>query len=176
MTMNLHEPYIRLASAEDAILIADLSRQTFYESFHAFNTKENMDKFMNEQFNREKLIGEFYDPKNSFLLACHEDRILGYTKLRVSDEESDSPGPGAMEIVRIYAVRDSIGKGIGSFLMKEAIELARQKKFSVIWLGVWEHNHRAIAFYEKWGFKRYGQHIFMLGDDPQTDLLLSMNL
>jgi hypothetical protein len=112
--MNQHDTYIRRAKAEDAVLIADLSRQTFYESFQAFNTPGNMEKFMNEQFTREKLIGEFYDPRNTFLLACQEDRILGYTKLRVSDEESDRPAPGSLEIVRIYAVRDSIGKGIGS--------------------------------------------------------------
>ena len=174
--MNQTEPYIRRAKAEDAVLIADLSRQTFYDSFHAFNTPENMEKFMAEQFTREKLIGEFYDPKNTFLLACEEDRVLGYTKLRVSDEDSDRPSAGAIEIVRIYALREQIGKGIGSLLMKEALEFARRKKFSVIWLGVWEHNTRAIAFYEKWGFRRYGQHVFLLGDDPQTDFLLSMML
>jgi len=174
--MNQQELVVRIAKAEDAIQIADLSRQTFYESFHAFNTKENMDKFMNEQFSREKLIGEFYDPKNTFLLACLGDEIFGYTKLRVSDEGSDSPGPGSLEIVRIYAVREAIGQGIGSLLMREAIDLARKKKFSVIWLGVWEHNTKAISFYEKWGFKRYGQHIFMLGDDPQTDFLMARDL
>lgn len=174
--MNRYDPFIRRAKVEDAVLIADLSRQTFYESFQAFNTPGNMEKFMNEQFTREKLIGEFYDPKNTFLLACQEDRIIGYTKLRVSDKESDRPGPNALEIVRIYAVSDSIGKGIGSLLMKEAIEFAKRKKFSIIWLGVWEHNTRAISFYEKWGFRRFGEHVFMLGDDPQTDFLLSVNL
>jgi ribosomal protein S18 acetylase RimI-like enzyme len=174
--MNQHDPYIRRAKAEDAVLIADLSRETFYESFQAFNTPGNMEKFMNEQFSREKLIGEFYDPKNTFLLACQEERVLGYTKLRVSDEESDRPSPDSLEIVRIYAVSDSIGKGIGSLLIKEAIEFAKMKKFSTIWLGVWEHNARAIAFYERWGFRRFGEHVFMLGDDPQTDFLLSMNL
>jgi ribosomal protein S18 acetylase RimI-like enzyme len=168
--------YIRRANVQDAILIADLSRRTFYDSFQAFNTPENMEKFMNEQFSRERLIGEFYDPRNTFLLACQGDEILGYTKLRESEADSDRPGPGALEIVRIYTTQDAIGRGIGSLLMKEALSVARKKKFSVIWLGVWEHNDRAIAFYKKWGFERYGQHIFMLGDDAQTDLLFSMNL
>ena len=174
--MNQSEAYVRRANVQDAILIADLSRLTFFESFQAYNTPGNMDKFMSEQFNREKLIGEFYDPRNTFLLACQGEDVIGYTKLRESDEESDRPAPGAIEIVRIYAVREAIGKGIGSLLMQEAISVAKKKKSSVIWLGVWEHNTRAIAFYEKWGFKRYGQHVFMLGDDPQIDFLFSMKL
>jgi ribosomal protein S18 acetylase RimI-like enzyme len=73
-------------------------------------------------------------------------------------------------------VTNSIGKGIGKALMLKCIEIAREKKSDVLWLGVWENNQRAIDFYTKWGFEKFSTHIFMLGDDPQTDWLMKKEL
>ena len=174
--MNNNIPYIRMAMAGDAAKIADLSRTTFHDTFSRYNTRENMEKFMNEQFSRDRLMDECKDPENIFLLACLNDKLVGYVKLRRSDEYSDRPGPDAVEIVRIYAVQELIGQGIGKLLMESAIEFARGRKFIFIWLGVWDENERAIAFYKKWGFETYGSHVFMLGDDPQTDLLFYRKL
>ena len=78
----------------------------------------------------------------------------------------------ALEIARIYAVQKSIGKGVGRALMQHCIEIARQRNFRIIWLGVWEKNQKAITFYSKWGFEKFGDHMFMLGNDPQTDWLM----
>lgn len=163
---------IKEATTGDAGLIADLSRQTFYDSFAADNTPENIDKFMNEQFTREKLMEEVGAPGNTFLLAYVGDEVVAYTRLR----ETASPllmenGP-AIEIARIYAKQNSIGKGVGSALMQQCMEIARQKNARVIWLGVWEKNYKAIAFYTKWGFEKFGDHVFMLGNDAQTDWLM----
>ena len=163
---------IKEATTADAGLIADLSRQTFYDSFAADNTPENMDQFMNEQFTREKLMEEVGTAGNIFLLAYVGDEVLGYVRLR----ETTNPllivnGP-AIEIARIYAVQHGIGKGIGSALMKRCIEIARQKNARVIWLGVWENNQKAISFYTKWGFEKFSEHVFMLGNDAQTDWLM----
>jgi diamine N-acetyltransferase len=163
---------IKEATTGDAGLIADLSRQTFYDSFAADNTPENIDKFMNEQFTREKLMEEVGAPGNTFLLAYVGDEVVAYTRLR----ETASPllmenGP-AIEIARIYAIQNSIGKGVGSALMQQCLEIARQKNARVIWLGVWEKNYKAIAFYTKWGFEKFGDHVFMLGNDAQTDWLM----
>jgi len=169
---------IRIAEAtkNDAALIADLSRQTFYDSFAADNTKEDMEKFLNEQFTREKLMEEVGAKGNIFLLAYEGDEVAGYARLRETPNPVVVQDDPAMEIARIYAVQKSIGKGVGSALMKQCIEIAKQKNAPVIWLGVWEKNYKAIAFYTKWGFERFGEHVFMVGNDPQTDWLMKKGL
>ncbi|AXY73836.1 GNAT family N-acetyltransferase [Paraflavitalea soli] len=167
---------IRRATAEDAGMIADLSRQTFYDSFAADNTPEDMEKFMNEEFTREKLMAEVTAPDSIFLLAVAEEVVVGYARLR---EAPNPPGLGdkpAIEIARIYAVSNTIGKGVGSALMQECLSIAQDKKKALIWLGVWEHNQRAISFYTKWGFRKFSDHIFVVGNDPQTDWLMQKEL
>lgn len=78
----------------------------------------------------------------------------------------------AIEIARIYAVRHFIGKGTGSALMQKCIDIAKEMNREVVWLGVWEHNKLAIDFYSKWGFEKFGEHVFVLGNDPQTDWMM----
>jgi len=167
---------IRLCSPVDASLIADMSRQTFYETFASENSAANMDKFMHSQFNREALIKEVSAKGNFFFLAYDENRAIGYVRMRESRNPQGLENKDAIEIARIYAVTGSIGKGVGSALMQTCIGLAKEKNKEVIWLGVWEKNHRAIEFYKRWGFKKFGTHVFMLGDDAQTDWLMKMEL
>ena len=167
---------IRVADFTDGELIADLSRQTFIESFASQNTDENMDKFMNDSFARETLIKEVGAPGNIFLLANDGDKTVGYVRLRENNSPPELDTYNAMEIARIYVVKSYVGRGVGKVLMQYCIDLAREKKFSIVWLGVWEQNQRAINFYEQWGFEKFGAHIFVLGDDPQTDWLMKKNL
>jgi diamine N-acetyltransferase len=172
----MNEIKIREATIADAVLIADLSRQTFYDTFAAENTKADMDKFMSEMFTREKLIEEVGTPGNTFLLAFEDDEAVGYARLREAADPMLLESGAAFEIARIYAVQKSIGKGVGSALMQRCIDIARQKEARVIWLGVFEKNVRAIAFYTKWGFEKFSEHVFMLGDDAQTDWLMKKML
>lgn len=167
---------IRIATPDDAALIADLSRQTFYDAFAAGNTPENMDKFLNEQFSREKLMAEVSDPASIFLLAMMGDEVAGYAHIRESANPPELGSLPAIEIARIYAVTTTIGKGVGSALIQRCLAIAQEKQRSVIWLGVWEHNQRAIDFYTKWGFNKFSEHIFVVGDDPQTDWLMKKEL
>jgi ribosomal protein S18 acetylase RimI-like enzyme len=167
---------IRRATAADAGMIADLSRQTFYDSFAADNTPEDMDKFMNEQFTREKLMAEVTDPDSIFLLALAEEIVAGYAHLREASNPPELGNKPAIEIARIYAVASTIGKGVGSTLMQECLSVAKDKKKALVWLGVWEHNQRAISFYTKWGFRKFSEHIFVVGNDPQTDWLMQKEL
>lgn len=163
---------IRPATRKDAALIADMSRQTFYDSFAAVNTKENMDKFLNEQFTHEALMDEVGAERNIFLMAFDEETPVGYVRMR---ENNIPPGLGtdhAIEIARIYVLADWIGKGIGRLLMQKCIDTAIQKGYSTLWLGVWEHNQRAIDFYSAWGFAKFADHDFILGDDVQNDWLM----
>jgi ribosomal protein S18 acetylase RimI-like enzyme len=163
---------VRKAKAKEAGLVADISRETFHESFASVNTKENMDKFMNEQFTREKLMAETKDPGNIFLLAFMDKDPVGYCKIRDWAGPNSQEDANSMEIARIYVVQKKIRCGIGKLLMHECVKIARQKGRRVIWLGVWERNTRAIEFYTKWGFKKFSEHIFMLGDEQQTDWLM----
>jgi len=172
----MNDIIIKEATSADAALIADLSRRTFYDSFAPFNTTEDMDKFMNEQFTREKLMGEVEAPGNIFLLAYCNGEVAGYARLKELPDITMPANVPAIEIARIYALETSIGKGVGSALMKRIIDIARQKNKEIIWLGVWEKNQRAIDFYKKWGFERFGEHDFVLGSDVQTDWLMKKPL
>ena len=167
---------IKIADKTDAALIAEISQQTFYDSFAMFNTKENMDKFMIEQFTKAALMSEVGAAGNIFLLAYLAGEVVGYAYMRKSENPPELDNASAIEIARIYAVQKAIGKGVGRILMERCIEIAKEKNEELIWLGVWEHNPRAIAFYSKWGFEKFGEHPFMLGDDRQTDWMMKKNL
>ncbi len=167
---------IRYATADDAELIADLSRKTFYQTFGHVNTKENMDKFMNGQFSREKLIKEVAERGNIFLLAFDGDSAVGYAAMKEGRKFPEFNDKDSLEIARIYAVNTYIGTGVGQQLMRQCIFIAKELKKEIVWLGVWEKNPRAIAFYTKWGFEKFNEHNFLLGDDVQRDWLLMKTL
>jgi diamine N-acetyltransferase len=167
---------IRVATRADAELIADLSRLTFYESFVKDNTKEDMDKFMNEQFTRPALIAEVGAPGNIFLLAHRMGEVAGYARLREDNNPPELTGQQTIEIARIYATQQMIGKGIGNALMEKSLQIARERNKKIVWLGVWEHNQRAIEFYTKHGFRKFSEHPFTLGNDVQTDWLMKKEL
>ncbi|HMU48059.1 MAG TPA: GNAT family N-acetyltransferase [Chitinophagaceae bacterium] len=164
------------ATKSKAELIADMSRDTFYETFAPYNTPENMEIFMTRQFTREKLIEEVGLPDNIFFLAWFDDMPAGYAKLRIGKNPPGLDKNDVIEIARIYAKAEFIGKGIGKALINKCIDFAREKNKEIIWLGVWEENKRAIDFYKRKGFQKFGTQIFMLGDDAQTDWLMKLDL
>lgn len=167
---------IRFASKEDDELIADFSRRSFYDAFSSQNTKDDMDKFMNEQFTKEALMKEVGEEGNIFLLAFINEKPVGYVRMREGEKRTEFENISSIEIARIYAIQHSIGKGIGSALMQRCIEIAKEMHREIIWLGVWEHNQQAINFYTKWGFEKFGEHDFVLGNDVQTDWLMKKDL
>lgn len=167
---------IRIATIQDAGLIADMSRQTFYETFAVYNSKEDMDKFMNEQFTRDALVAEVGATDNIFLLAFDVDHPVGYARLRENNNPPLLGSTNAIEIARIYAVTGAIGKGIGRALMQKCLEIAKAANREFAWLGVWEGNQRAIDFYIKWGFEKFADHDFVLGNDIQKDWLMKKKL
>jgi ribosomal protein S18 acetylase RimI-like enzyme len=169
-------PVIREATVADAKLIADISHQTFYESFAAYNRKEDMDKFLNQQFTKGKLIMEVGARENTFLLAYHGNDIAGYVKIRDERVPLSLGNGSALEVARIYAVSNQIGKGVGSLLMQACIDIAGQRNKEWLWLGVWEKNQRAIDFYTKWGFEKFDETDFLLGDDMQRDWLMKKRI
>lgn len=167
---------IREADSRDAALIAELSRTTFYDTFASANTPENMEYFMQEVFTKEKLMNEVGAAGNYFLLAFEGETPVGYVRMRDGEEYAAFEGKPSLEIARIYATAASIGKGVGKELMKKCLAIAAEMQRKIIWLGVWEHNQRAIDFYTKWGFVKFDTHVFQLGDDPQTDWLMMKDI
>jgi diamine N-acetyltransferase len=163
---------IREATIDDAWLIANISHQTFYETFAAQNSKEDMDKFLNQQFTKGRLMMEVGAKGNTFLLAYDGKDIAGYVKIRDEKIPLSLGNVTALEIARIYAMASQIGKGVGSVLMQSCIDIAKQRNKEWLWLGVWEKNQRAIDFYLKWGFVKFDETDFLLGDDVQRDWLM----
>lgn len=167
---------LRQATKDDAALIADISRQTFYDTFAADNSAEDMAKFLNEQFTKGRLMLEVGAPENLFLLAYYSNEIAGYVKLREGKKLAALNGMASLEIARIYVINTFIGKGVGKLLMQASLDLAKERGKEVVWLGVWEHNRRAIAFYSAWGFEKFGEVDFLLGDDLQRDWLMKKKI
>lgn len=163
---------IRLANKADAELIADMSRNAFLATFGPQNTAEDIEKYMNEQFTREGLIAEVGAPGNIFLLATLNDEPAGYVRLKENCFEAGLVAENPMEIARFYAEPTMIGKGIGRAMMQYCIALAKQLGKDVIWLGVWERNQRGIDFYTAFGFEKFGEHGFLVGNDLQNDWLM----
>jgi diamine N-acetyltransferase len=163
---------IRMANAQDVAMLTELCRQTFYDTYVDYNTPEDMDMYLEGYFTEEKLAVEIVSPTNTFLLAFIDHEIVGYAHLKDSAvPEAIGQGPG-LEIARLYAVQKNIGKGVGAALMQQCMQVALEKGKTVIWLGAWKKNERAIAFYTKWGFEIAGEYEFVLGKDVQSDWLL----
>jgi len=175
---------VRRGEQCDAELLAELGARTFSETFAADNTPENMTDYLASAFTPTKQAAELADPQCLFLIAetnkdvlAGTDRVaVGYALLRserVPDGVSDDQ---PIELVRLYVARESIGCGIGAALMQACIGEAQQLGYQTLWLGVWENNPRAQEFYRQWNFHEVGTHVFQLGDDPQTDLLMQRSL
>jgi diamine N-acetyltransferase len=170
------EMKLRYGNIHDATILSELGAKTFYDTFARDNTPENISLYMKKSFSIEIQLNELSRPDIIFLIAELEEEPVGYAKLKMNSEDQAVKGTNLIEIERIYASQKYIGKGIGRELMKACISEARQRECDKVWLGVWEKNHRAIDFYAKWGFKEVGTHIFMLGNDPQRDFVMELNL
>ena len=157
-------------------MLSELGAKTFYETFAKDNTPENIDLYIKESFSPEIQFNELSEPEVFFLIAESEGIPIGYAQLIMNSKDESIKGTGPLEIRRIYASQAYLGKGVGKELMKATISEARQRGCDCVWLGVWEKNQRAIDFYKKWGFREVGTHIFMLGDDPQMDFIMELNL
>lgn len=153
-----------------------IGRQTFYETFSAGNTEENMQKYLDERFSIEKMTAELDDKNAIFYFVQLKNKIIGYLKINFGDSQTELKDDKSLEIERIYVLKEFQGKKVGQILYDKAIEIAKQKNADYIWLGVWEENPRAIRFYKKNGFVEFDKHIFNLGNDEQTDIMMRLKL
>jgi diamine N-acetyltransferase len=169
---------VRQAAIEDASLLADLAYTTFWDAFHDHpkNAPHDLADYMTQAFSEEQTAKELSDPKSLFLIAEIGGEPAGYAKLILDSTEPDITGEWPIELNRLYSHQKFLGKGVGQKLMDACFDRARETGRDVIWLGVWEYNPRAQRFYEKNGFRYVGKHTFLLGSDPQTDLLMQKDL
>lgn len=165
--------HVRYASAADNILLAEMGAETFADSFGADNTPENMRAYLAASFSPEIQARELADAASRFLIIEHEGAAVGYAQVSFAGAPDCVSGQKLMEIVRIYARKEWIGRKVGAQLMQACLNDAEHAGCDVVWLGVWEHNPRAIAFYRKWKFERVGTQTFQLGDDLQTDWVMA---
>ncbi|WP_432708188.1 GNAT family N-acetyltransferase [Pedobacter sp.] len=152
--------------------LQDISRSTFLEAFSSLNSHENMAKYIEDSFSIEKLTTELRNQASSFYFAKLDGQVIAYLKLNVGAAQTDVKDNKALEIERIYVLKDYYGQKVGQLLFEKAIAVATQLKFNFVWLGVWEKNIRAINFYKKNGFEAFDTHVFTLGDDKQTDIMM----
>jgi len=178
LAWSLQMEKIKLIKVElhDLEQLQEIGRRTFWETFVAVNTEENMTKYLSEGFSNEKLGAEIRNKNSSFYFAKIGDTIIGYLKLNFNDAQNEMVGQNSLEIERIYVLKEFHGKKVGQLLYNQAIQIAKEKGVSFVWLGVWEENKRAIHFYEKNGFTAFDKHIFLLGEDAQTDILMKLLL
>lgn len=153
-----------------------IGRQTFYETFSDANTEENMTKYLDEGFSIEKLTTELTDKNAAFYFATIDENVIGYLKLNFGQSQTELQDDKGLEIERIYVTKDFHGKKVGQLLYEKALEIAKLNKSDFVWLGVWEENPRAINFYKKNGFVEFDKHIFKLGNDEQTDIMMKLIL
>ncbi len=163
---------INKASAEDVEIVQSLGVQTFSETFAENNTEEAMKKYLEESFNTEKIKPELNNPDSHFYIAWVEDNPVGYLKVNTGNAQTELQDDASLEIERIYVKKSHHGKKVGQLLYDQALETAQQLKKSYLWLGVWEENLRALHFYRKNGFVEFDKHIFRLGEEEQTDLMM----
>lgn len=163
---------IRTASTPDSALIRTLGVRIFTETFASANTAENMRAYLESSFSREKVAAEVADPASMHLIAEVDGVAAGYARLRSGAGPAEVGGQRPVELVRLYVDAVHHGGGVGAALMEASLGAAVVAGHDVMYLGVWENNPRAIAFYTKWGFERVGEQVFVLGDDEQTDWLM----
>jgi len=163
---------INTSSEKDLEILQNIGIQTFTETFAEDNTEEAMKKYLEESFNTEKIKSELNNPDSFFYIAWEEDNPVGYLKVNSGKAQTELQDETSLEIERIYVKKSHHGKKVGQLLYNQALETARHLNKSNLWLGVWEENLRALKFYRKNGFVEFDKHIFRLGEEEQTDLMM----
>jgi ribosomal protein S18 acetylase RimI-like enzyme len=168
--------YLRKVTISDLKILQKIGERTFIETFASENSSENMTVYLESAFTSEKLKNELTNINSEFYFAEIDGKVVGYFKVNFNEAQTELKMSNAMEIERIYVLKDFQGMKVGKMLFDKAIENARNMGLDLVWLGVWEKNIRAISFYEKNGFTVFNKHIFRLGNEEQIDLMMMIKL
>ncbi|PAF21383.1 GNAT family N-acetyltransferase [Terribacillus saccharophilus] len=167
---------IRKCSIEDLQILQEVSIETFSDTFKDQNSPENMAAYLEKAYTSKKLENELSNASSQFFFIYLNEELAGYLKVNTGDAQSEEMDDDTLEIERIYVRSKYQKQGLGKYLMNKAIEIATELNKKAIWLGVWEKNQNAIAFYNKNGFVKTGAHSFNMGDEEQIDFILTKTL
>jgi len=167
-------PALRLALSGDAPSLAILAERTFRDAFGARNSPENMDLHCAKCFSPDIQLREIGERGLVTTLADEAGRLAGFSQLRLARPSPAVKAQKPAELNRIYVTAEWQGRGVARALMDQALTDAARGGCDALWLGVWEHNPKAMAFYRKFGFEFVGTHAFMLGNERQRDLIMSV--
>lgn len=168
MTIN-----IKKCNIKDLPKLLEISYETFNETFKNQNSPENIKAYLERAFNLKQLEKELSNISSQFFFVYLNNEVAGYLKININDAQSEEMSDESLEIERIYIKRKFQKHGLGMYLLNKAIEIAMEFNKKKIWLGVWEKNENAIAFYEKMGFVQTGSHSFYMGNEEQVDFIMT---
>ncbi len=172
--MNSFE--IKKIGLDQLVPLQEIGRKTFYDTFFESDSEESMKAYLATSFSTQKLTAELENPHSEFYLATQNEVVIGYLKINFGPAQTELQDGNSLEIERIYVRQDYHGKKVGQLLFEKAIAIAKDNSCSYVWLGVWEENHRALQFYSKNGFVAFDRHIFVLGEEEQTDIMMKLVL
>jgi len=167
---------IKKCTLKDLHSLQKISYETFNETFKNQNSPENMNAYLEKAFNLEQVEKELSNRSSQFFFVFYNQELAGYLKVNTNEAQSEKMGDQSLEVERIYIKNTYQKQGLGKYLLNKAIEIAQEQNKENIWLGVWEKNENAIAFYKKMGFDQIGAHSFYMGDEEQTDFIMSKPL
>lgn len=167
---------IKKIGLDQLVPLQEIGRKTFYDTFFESDSEESMKAYLATSFSTEKLTAELENPHSEFYFATQNEVVIGYLKINFGPAQTELQDGNSIEIERIYVLQDYHGKKVGQLLFEKAIAIAKDNSCSYVWLGVWEENHRALQFYSKNGFVAFDKHIFVLGEEEQTDIMMKLVL
>lgn len=168
---------VKIALPDEVNLIAEIGRNTFYETWREVNTEEDMQLYLKKSFNEKTIGDELSDTVNNlFFLARKGEQIIGYAKVRRDRTYEEFKGVRVLEIERIYVKREMQNKKVGKMLMYHCIEVAKAEHHQWLWLAVNTENLKAINFYKKYGFEVFGTKFFKLGNAEDQDFLMKLKI
>ncbi len=167
---------IKKCTLEDLHKLQEISYETFNETFKHQNSPANMNAYLEKAFNLKQLEKELANISSQFFFVYFNNKVAGYLKVNSNDAQSEEMGDESLEMERIYIQNKFQKHGLGKYLLNKAVEIAMECNKEKIWLGVWEKNENAIAFYKKMGFVHTGTHSFYMGDEEQMDFIMSKTL
>ena len=167
---------IKRVEESDIPDLIKVARSTFDHTYRHLNDPSHFEAYMTSAFSDDKISKEVADPNSLFYILVLLEEIVGYLKLNRKEAQTEADMDNALEIERIYVVQHMKGHGLGARLVQKSIEVAREEGYDTLWLGVWERNPAAQGFYKNQGFAPFGEHVFMMGPDPQRDILMKMEL
>jgi ribosomal protein S18 acetylase RimI-like enzyme len=164
---------VRRAELFDANRLAALAAATFKDAFGAANRPENIDAYCRTRYGEAIQATEIANPSMVTLLCEQRGTLAGFAQLRWGQAPGCVIAAAPGEIQRLYVMREFHGTGVAHELMNRCIDEMAARQSDVMWLGVWERNFRAAAFYRKFGFIEVGEHVFPLGTERQRDVVMA---